>query len=55
VSQRLPSPTAGPSVAGYLALVVLVAAILLLVILTSNPGALGHVGGLRQALGMSRG
>jgi hypothetical protein len=41
--------------AGYLALVLLVALLLVVVLMTLNPGLLGHLAGLRQALGLSRG
>lgn len=53
--QGLPSPTSGPSVTAYLALVLLVAMVLGLVFLTINPGLLGHLPGLRQALGTGGG
>lgn len=39
----------------YLALALLVAFVLLLVALTVNPGVLGHVSGVRDALGLRRG
>ncbi len=51
----LPSPTSGPSVTSYLALALLVALVLLLVALTVNPGVLGHVAGVRHALGLRQG
>jgi hypothetical protein len=55
VASGLPSPTAGPSVTSYLALALLVAVVLLLVVVTVNPGLLGHLDGLRQMLGLRRG
>lgn len=55
MAQGLPSPTSGPSVTSYLALALLVAVVLLLVGLTVNPGVLGHLAGMRQALGLGRG
>ncbi|HVB13307.1 MAG TPA: hypothetical protein VNH38_00920 [Candidatus Dormibacteraeota bacterium] len=39
----------------YLALALLVAVLLLLVVLTVNPGLLGHLHQLRSALGLGRG
>jgi hypothetical protein len=55
LASGLPSPTSGPSVTSYLALVLLVAVVLLLVLLTVNPGLLGHLDGIRQMLGLRRG
>jgi len=55
VAQGLPSPTSGPSVTSYLALALLVALVLGLVLITVNHGALGHVAGLRLAMGLGRG
>ncbi|HUY10250.1 MAG TPA: hypothetical protein VMW80_12560 [Candidatus Dormibacteraeota bacterium] len=51
----LPLPTSGPSVTSYLALALLVALVLALVLLTVNHGLLGHIAGLRTALGLRRG
>ncbi|HEY6537603.1 MAG TPA: hypothetical protein VI138_01015 [Candidatus Dormibacteraeota bacterium] len=51
----LPSPTSGPSVTSYLALALLVALVLGLVLVTVNHGLLGHLDGLRHALGLRRG
>ncbi len=50
MARSLPPPTSGPSVTAYLALILLVALVLTLVLLTVNPGILGHVEGLRRAL-----
>ncbi len=55
MDQGLPSPTSGPSVTSYIALVLLVALVLGLVLLTVNHGLLGHVFALRHALGLRRG
>ncbi|MFZ0994964.1 MAG: hypothetical protein WAO09_03135 [Candidatus Dormiibacterota bacterium] len=55
MASGLPSPTSGPSVTSYLALALLVAVVLLLVVLTVNPGLLGHLDGIRQTLGIRRG
>jgi hypothetical protein len=55
VAQGLPSPTSGPSVTSYIALVLLVALVLMLVLLTVSHGLLGHLFAVRQALGLRRG
>jgi len=49
-----PLPTSGPSVTSYLALILLVALVLALILLTVNHGVLGHISGLRTALGVRR-
>lgn len=49
-----PLPTSGPSVTSYLALILLLALVLALVLLTVNHGLLGHISGLRTALGLRR-
>ncbi|HVA22151.1 MAG TPA: hypothetical protein VNN74_08670 [Candidatus Micrarchaeia archaeon] len=48
----LPSPTSGPGVAAYLALILFTVAILYLVITSVGPHLHGDVSGLRHGLGL---
>ncbi|MHB1525440.1 MAG: hypothetical protein ACYDEA_02745 [Candidatus Dormibacteria bacterium] len=52
MSQSLPPPTSGASVASYIALCLLVAVVVLLVLLSLGSSLTSPVEGLRVALGM---